>query len=128
MNLRFEVNPPADSAALNRLFAAAWPNHQPVDFAARLKHAALFICAFAGDELVGFVKIVGDGGVHGFLLDPTVAPAWRRRGCGRELVRLAAAEAKRRGLEWIHVDYEPTLAPFYAACGFRPSPAGVLKL
>jgi hypothetical protein len=31
-------------------------------------------------------------------------------------------------VEWVHVDYEPSLARFYERCGFRSTAAGLLKL
>jgi hypothetical protein len=43
-------------------------------------------------------------------------------------VEAAAREATRLGAEWLHVDYEPELAPFYAECGFRPTAAGLRLL
>jgi GNAT superfamily N-acetyltransferase len=57
-----------------------------------------------------------------------VHPAERRRGLGVLLVRAAAAEARARGAEWLHVDYEPHLTGFYAQCGFRPTTAGLMSL
>jgi hypothetical protein len=30
--------------------------------------------------------------------------------------------------EWLHVDCEEVLEPFYRGCGFRPTPAGLLYL
>ena len=80
------------------------------------------------NELIGFVKVAWDGDVHGFLLDPTVHPAWRRRGIGRQLVRLAIDVARQRGLTWLHVDYEPELERFYAGCGFVSTSAGLFNL
>lgn len=128
MSLRIEVNPPVSSDDLNQLFARSWPNHTSTDFAPLLRRALIYVCAYDDQELIGFAKVVTDGGVHGFLLDPTIAPEHRRKGCGRALVARILHEARRRGLEWIHVDYEPQLARFYAGCGFRPSTAGVLRL
>jgi ribosomal protein S18 acetylase RimI-like enzyme len=62
------------------------------------------------------------------LLDPTVDPAFRRRGIGRRLVEEAVAIAKSRGLEWVHVDFEPELEGFYRGCGFSPTLAGLIRL
>lgn len=128
MTPRLKISPPVANAALNALFAQAWPEHTPVNFKRLLKHALFHVCAFDRGELIGFVKLVSDGGVHGFILDPTVAPAWQRRGVGRSLIERAKQEATRRGLLWLHVDYEPRLAPFYKSCGFAPTKAGVLRL
>ena len=55
-------------------------------------------------------------------------PDWRRRGIGSRLVELAVAAARDRGLEWVHVDFEPRRRGFYARCGFRPTEAGVMRL
>jgi GNAT superfamily N-acetyltransferase len=86
------------------------------------------VCAFDAARLVGFVNLATDGDAHAFLLDPTVDPDYQRRGIGTELVRRAADLARERGCTWLHVDYEPALAAFYQAAGFRDSAAGVMRL
>jgi ribosomal protein S18 acetylase RimI-like enzyme len=79
--------------------------------------------------LAGFVNVAWDGGDHAFLLDPKVRTDQQRRGIGTELVRLAAWHSRAAGCEWLHVDFEPELAPFYLdACGFRPTAAGLIHL
>lgn len=83
---------------------------------------------YEGERLVGFVNLAWDGGVHAFLLDTTVHPYFARRGIGTALVRHAIEAARGRGVEWIHVDYEPHLSGFYAACGFQPTAAGLINL
>ena len=93
-----------------------------------LARSLTYVCAFTRGGLVGFVNVAWDGGVHAFLLDTTVAPECRRRGVGTELVRRAADVARRAGLEWLHVDYEPHLDGFYRGCGFSPTAAGLLRL
>lgn len=50
-------------------------------------------------ELIGFVNVAWDGGVHAFLLDTTVHPDHGRRGVGTGLVRRAAEASRGRGLE-----------------------------
>ncbi|GAA5611290.1 GNAT family N-acetyltransferase [Streptomyces platensis] len=122
------VRPDLTDAELNELFAASWPTHQPTVFAAKLSRSLAWIAARRGSRLVGFVNIVGDGGVHAFILDTTVHPDERRKGLGIRLVRAAANEARTRGAEWLHVDYEPHLESFYGQCGFRPTAAGLMRL
>jgi GNAT superfamily N-acetyltransferase len=79
--------------------------------------------------LVGFVNVAWDGGDHAFLIDTKTRGTWQRRGVGREVVRQAAHHARAAGCEWLHVDFEPDLAPFYLdACGFRPTEAGLIHL
>ena len=80
-------------------------------------------------QLIGFVNVAWDGGVHAFLLDTKVSSAYQRHGIGIELVRRAGIQAKAAGCEWLHVDFEERLVPFYfAGCGFRPTMAGLIHL
>jgi GNAT superfamily N-acetyltransferase len=79
--------------------------------------------------LVGFVNVAWDGGDHAFLLDTKVAGRHQRQGIATTLVGHAAWQAKAAGCEWLHVDFEEHLAAFYFdACGFRPTPAGLIHL
>lgn len=122
------VRPDLTDAELNELFGASWPDHRPTSFAPILARSLTWIAARRGGWLVGFANVVGDGGVHAFVLDTTVHPDERRQGLGIRLVRAAADEAKTSGAEWLHVDYEAHLEPFYERCGFRPTTAGLLRL
>ena len=127
--IAYRISPAVDNDALNALFAAAWPGHTPVDFVAQLRHSLLYVTAHAGPAmLAGFVNVAWDGGIHAFLLDTTVHPVWQRRGIGRELVRRATQAARDRGMEWLHVDYEPHLDTFYRGCDFTPTLAGLIRL
>ncbi|MFE4639038.1 GNAT family N-acetyltransferase [Streptomyces sp. NPDC056773] len=119
---------PLTDAELNGLFAASWPGHRDASFAPVLERSLTWITARRGGRLVGYVNPAWDGGVHAFVLDTTVHPDERRGGLGVRLVRAAAEEARGSGAQWLHVDYEPHLADFYAACGFRPTTAGLLGL
>lgn len=125
----YKVDPNLTNAELNELYSASWPSHRDAyDFGPELRHALTVVCAYHYDNLVGFVRVAWDGGVHAFLLEPTVHPGYRRRGIGHSLVEQAADVARQRGMEWLHVDYEPQLHPFYEACGFRPTRAGLIRL
>lgn len=129
MEIEYRVNPSVTNAELDRLYAAAWPHHQPpYDFGPELERSLAYVGGYRGAELIGFVRLAWDGSVHAFLLEPTVHPDLRRRGIGRTLVERAVAVARERGLEWVHVDYEPHLRAFYQACGFVPTDAGLIHL
>ncbi|GAA4021742.1 GNAT family N-acetyltransferase [Deinococcus rubellus] len=127
MTVRYTVGEVPDLAAYQMLCAAAWHGPGPASLK-RLDHSLTWICAYDSARLVGFVNVAWDGGIHAFLLDPTVHPDWQRRGLGRELVRRAAEEARERGMHWLHVDFEPHLTSFYRACGFRATEAGLMRL
>ena len=83
----YRVSPPLGSDEVNGLFAAAWAGYERRDFDTILRHSLIYVCAYRGPSLVGFVNVAWDGGVHGFILDTTVHPDLRRRGIGSRLVR-----------------------------------------
>jgi GNAT superfamily N-acetyltransferase len=125
----YRISPPLGNIILNRLYTAVWPEHREREFQRVLDRSVTYVGAFnEEDELVGFVYVAWDGGVHGFLLEPTVQPAYRNRGIGAALIREAAREAADAGVEWLHVDYKPELERFYTASGFGPTKAGVRRL
>jgi GNAT superfamily N-acetyltransferase len=80
-------------------------------------------------ELVGFVNVAWDGETHAFILDTMVSASRRRHGTGTRLIAVAADEARAAGCEWLHVDFDEGYRSFYIdACGFGPTPAGLLAL
>jgi GNAT superfamily N-acetyltransferase len=93
------------------------------------RHSLGWVCARDGAELVGFVNVAWDGGVHAFVLDTLVAAHLRRTGVGSRLVAVATDGARAARCEWLHVDFDESLRPFYlGCCGFQPTPAGVIRL
>ena len=126
--IEYLINQDLTNEALNALFADAWLDHTSRDFSPVLSHSLGYVCAMADGVLIGFANIAWDGAKHAFLLDPTVRSDFQRQGIGTALVRHAAELARSKGVEWLHVDYEPRLAKFYAQCGFRTTEAGLLNL
>ncbi len=93
------------------------------------RHSLGWVCAYEGEDLVGFVNVAWDGAFHAFILDTLVTARFRRQGVGAQLVASAAAEARKAGCEWLHVDFDAELRPFYLeACGFIPTQAGLIQL
>jgi ribosomal protein S18 acetylase RimI-like enzyme len=127
-NIQYLERPALESTDLNALFAKSWPGHRDRDFERVHARSLTYFCAFAGAQLVGYVNIATDGVAHAFLLDPTVHPSFRHRGIGTELLHRATSAARSAKAEWLHVDFEPALEPFYSAAGFRPSAAGLIAL
>lgn len=113
---------------MNELFASAWSEHSATDFERLLKHSLFYICAYHKDKLIGFVKLISDGGIHGFLLDTSVHTDYKKQGIGSELVRQCLLEAQKQNITWVHVDYEEHLDSFYKGCGFKSTAAGLVNL
>jgi GNAT superfamily N-acetyltransferase len=126
--LVIKISPPISNESLNTLFAAVWQNHQTTDFQPILRRSLLYLCGYMADELVAYVNLAWDGGIHAFLLDTTVHPNVQRQGIGLKIVQAAISAARERGIAWIHVDYEPHLHTFYMQCGFSQTMAGLINL
>ena len=127
--IAYRLREPVNLDALQRLFAASWPEGQPKSSYERvLDRAFTWVTAHDRGELIGFVNIAWDGGVHFFLLDTTVAPSHRGQGVGRHLVETAIEACRGHG-EWIHVDADEALMDrLYWPAGFGVAYAGVRKL
>ena len=121
-----------DDLAISNLHNRAFGREPAVvqPWADRLRrHSLTWVGAFLGDEILAFVHVVWDGGIHGFLLDTAVDPNHQRAGLGRAVVIAATERARSRGCVWLHVDYEPHLVGFYRdSCGFTPTSAGLVHL
>ena len=132
MTAEFQISPGLDDRTLSDLHHQAFGSESTavVPWSARLeRHSIFWVTAEVESGLVGFVNVVGDGGAHAFILDAAVRPAYQGQGIGSKLIDIAVAEARDRGCEWMHVDFEPGLADFYLkANGFQPTQAGLLRL
>jgi GNAT superfamily N-acetyltransferase len=93
------------------------------------RHSLGWVTAREDGELVGFVNVLWDGLVHAWLQDTMVARKARGRGIGTGVVASARDGARAAGCEYLHVDFDDDLRPFYLdACGFAPANAGLLSL
>ncbi len=126
MELRVDPNP--SNRELNALWRAAWGEIQDRDFAQVLARSLAHVGAYHQERLTGFVNVAWDGGVHAFILDTCVHPAFRRKGIASALVKTATECARARGAQWLHVDFEHDLTEFYYKCGFTPTSAGLMRL
>jgi len=131
LEVSYEWRGAFDNAELNALHAEAF-DHRPLedDWQAQVQtHSLGWVCARQSEELVGFVNVAWDGGVHAFLLDTMVSEKSGRQGIGTRLVEIAVAEARASDCEWLHVDFDDHLREFYfEACGFSPVNAGLIRL
>ena len=128
---RFEWRGAFGNASLNALHTEAFSREiLDYDWEDQVRrHSLGWVCAYEGDELVGFVNVPWDGGSHAFIMDTVVSTRSRRLGVGRRLVAPAVPRVREAGCKWLHVDFEDHLRGFYfEACGFRPTNAGLIAL
>jgi GNAT superfamily N-acetyltransferase len=122
-----------NNAELNELHAEAFEtrvyDEAEWNWTEQVQHSLGWVVARDDAGLVGFVNVVWDGLVHAWIQDTMVAGSARHRRIGTELVAVAVAEARSAGCEWLHVDFDDHLRPFYFdACGFTPTNAGLIEL
>jgi GNAT superfamily N-acetyltransferase len=132
VSITYEWRGEFDNAELNALHAEGFDHPILTDddwWTQVNRHSLGWVCARDGAGLVGFVNIAWDGAIHAFVLDTLTAERARRRGVGTELIAVAVREARAAGCEWLHVDFDDHLRPFYFdACGFTPTNAGLIQL
>ena len=93
------------------------------------RHSLGWVVARRGGALVGFVNVPSDGFTHAWIQDTMVSAGARGLGIGTNLVKVAREGARAAGCEWLHVDFDDDLGPFYFdACGFTPTNAGLIRL
>lgn len=124
----FVVDPYPSDSEMADLWMSAWGTAGPTTFANVLSRSLAHVGAYDSERLVEFVNLAWDGGAHAFVLDTCVRQDWQRRRIGTGLVATAVNVARRKEVEWLHVDFEEHLTEFYRGCGFRDSRAGVLRL
>ena len=88
-----------------------------------------WVVARDGSRFVGFVNVLWDGLVHAYLEDVMVSASARHRRVGVGLVNTARDGARAAGCEFLHVNFDEELRPFYIdACGFAPTLGGLMEL
>ncbi len=123
----------ADADAIERLHERTFGPGRYAKTAYRLREGgppslALSFTARIGTLLVGSVRLtpVRLGATPVLLLGPlTVEPPFRARGIGLALIERALAEARAQGHKLVVLVGDE---PYYARAGFKPVPAGRVKL
>lgn len=120
-----EVNELHAEAFDTRVFDATECNWQQLTEA----HSLGWVTARRGERLVGFANVLWDGLVHAWIQDVMVSADARRERIGVGVVHAARDGAAAAGCEYLHVDFDDDLRPFYfEACGFEPTNAGLMRL
>lgn len=101
--------------------SVGWTNYtqDPLMLQEAFNHSLKILAAYDGEQLVGVIRVVGDGFSVIFVQDLLVHPAYQRRGLGRQL--LSAILTDYAAVYQLHLmtdDTEKTKL-FYEALGFQ---------
>ncbi len=101
--------------------AVGWRPREPEAIQIALENSLYSVCAVSEGTVVGFGRVIGDGGLHLYLSDIVVHPAFQRRGIGTAIVAALTFWVKAFPYSNTVVAVLPTkgMAAFYERHGFK---------
>ena len=101
--------------------AVGWTNYtnQPQMLEQALSHSLTTYLARDGEEIVGLVRLVGDGFSSVFVQDLIVLPSYQRQGIGSSMMKQALADYKDAYQVQLATDESEKTLAFYRSLGFE---------
>ena len=101
--------------------AVGWTNYtnQPQMLEQSLAHSLAIYVARDGEEIVGLVRLVGDGFSSVFVQNLIVLPSYQRRGIGSDLMKEALEDYKDAYQVQLVTDQTEKNLGFYRSLGFE---------
>ena len=101
--------------------AVGWTNYtnQPQMLEQSLAHSLAIYVARDGEEIVGLVRLVGDGFSSVFVQDLIVLPSYQRQGIGSTLMKQALADYKDAYQVQLATEESEKTLGFYRSLGFE---------
>ena len=101
--------------------AVGWTNYtnQPQMLAQALSHSLATYLARDGEEVVGLVRLIGDGFSSVFVQDLIVLPTYQRQGIGSTLMKQALADYKDAYQIPLATEESEKTLGFYRSLGFE---------
>lgn len=87
-----------------------------------LEGSFVCICAYNGDELVGFDRANSDGKIYCCLYDVIVKPSYQNKGIGKTIVKKLIGHCKEHDIRSIHLFSANGKKGFYEKLGFEARP------
>ena len=101
--------------------AVGWTNYtnQPQMLSQALSHSLATYLARDGEEIVGLVRLIGDGFSSVFVQDLIVLPTYQRQGIGSTLMKQALSDYKDTYQVQLATDESEKTLAFYRSLGFE---------
>lgn len=105
---------------LNLYASAGWTGYtdEPEALCEGFKHSLLTLAAYEGRELLGIIRIVGDGYTVVWIQDILVHPKYQRRGIGSALLKAVLERYRHVRQIELATDNTPKTIAFYRSQGF----------
>ena len=127
--IRYEFDAPVSAAAIADLRTSVGWNRMEQELQNPKLRNAFHLCAFDGEQLVGYVAVVGNGVTDAYIQDLMVHPAYQQQGIGKQLMQRVLARLKGEGLYMVSVIYgEAELRRYYEDLGFTTMLCGQMEL
>ena len=91
MKIEFQPQPPSQEQFHALFETTGWNlDYQaaPEELAQAVANSQFVVAAYAGEQLVGFGRVVTDGVLHAMIYDMIVAPAFQGQGIGTQILRM----------------------------------------
>ena len=101
--------------------AVGWTNYtnQPQMLSQALSHSLAIYLARDGEEIVGLVRLIGDGFSSVFVQDLIVLPTYQRQGIGSTLMKQALSDYKDTYQIQLATEQTEKTLEFYRSLGFE---------
>ena len=101
--------------------AVGWTNYtnQPQMLSRALSHSLAIYLARYGEEIVGLVRLIGDGFSSVFVQDLIVLPTYQRQGIGSTLMKQALSDYKDTYQIQLATEQTEKNLEFYRSLGFE---------
>ena len=120
INIRKEMSVSIDDV-LHLYQAVSWTNYtnQPQMLEQSLAHSLAIYVARDGEEIVGLVRLVGDGFSSVFVQDLIVLPSYQRQGIGSDFMKEALGDFKDAYQVQLATEQTEKTLGFYRSLGFE---------
>ncbi len=123
--VRYRVEVPAIEQYWDLFLTTGWNIEYhlvPKDLAQALQHSWYMVCAYDGDRLVGFGRVVSDTRLHAMIYDLIVAPGHQEQGIGSEILEQLVRRCRQEQICDIQLFCARGKRTFYEKRGFVARP------
>ncbi|AQQ51853.1 GNAT family N-acetyltransferase [Planococcus lenghuensis] len=126
MHLSYQHDLPRKEAFYKLYETTGW--NSKYGFSQEQLHTAIsnsyfMTCAYDGEQLVGFGRVISDGIYQTFIGDMIVHPDYQQQGIGKSILGSLVDQCRLDGIKWIQLTCAKGKMAFYHKYGFEARPA-----